>query len=214
MAQERVVEWIGEEESFPNRSRLTTIGNTLIYKHLLSTYGITYYAKDRLNKRQSQNASIYMYKPTDNVITFYHISFRVIEKNETNYRIRYNLKVDTNYKLIIERCGEVGEEYVEDLMIKTGNPEWIELVRVRREAKEEYLIEINRLNREQAREQAEEDHNDILERAQTELRREREMMAEFVEVFAPEPAIVPYLGSQLDLVSTPVPFVPEQPPNG
>ena len=54
---------------------------------------------------------------------------------------------------------------------------------------------------------------EALERAQTELRREREMMAQFVEVFAPEPAIVPHPGAQLDLVPTPVPFVPEQPPN-
>lgn len=46
------------------------------------------------------------------------------------------------------------------------------------------------------------------------LRRDREMMAQFVEVFAPEPELVPFPGAQLDLVPTPMPFVPEAPPNG
>jgi len=44
--------------------------------------------------------------------------------------------------------------------------------------------------------------------------RDRQMMAEFIEVFAPEPELVPYPGAQLDLVPTPMPFVPEAPPNG
>jgi hypothetical protein len=50
----------------------------------------------------------------------------------------------------------------------------------------------------------EEDLNDAFSRGQAELRREREMMAEFI---APPPS------AQLDLVSTPIPFIPEQPPN-
>ena len=44
--------------------------------------------------------------------------------------------------------------------------------------------------------------------------RDRQLMAEFIEVFAPEPELVPYPGAQLDLVPTPMPFVPEAPPNG
>lgn len=44
--------------------------------------------------------------------------------------------------------------------------------------------------------------------------RDREMMAQFIEAFAPEPELVPFPGSQLDLVPTPMPFVPEAPPNG
>lgn len=248
----RPVEWNGEED-FATRCRLTTIGNKIINKHLGSIYGVTYYAKDEYNKRNSiiggfggfLNNCIYVYKPTDNEITFYCISYSIINKTKNDFRIEYNMKVETNYEDIIKRCGEVGKGYIEDLMIETGIPQWIELVRVRREAEEEYLVERRRLAREQmvrddernirihqiqaeehreilARVQRaqEEDHNDILrqaqealERAQTELRREREMMAEFVEVFAPEPAIVPHFGDQLDLVPTPVPFVPEEPPN-
>lgn len=44
--------------------------------------------------------------------------------------------------------------------------------------------------------------------------RDREMMAQFIEAFAPEPELVPFPGAQLDLVPTPMPFVPEAPPNG
>lgn len=44
--------------------------------------------------------------------------------------------------------------------------------------------------------------------------RDREMMAQFIEAFAPEPELVPFPGAQLDLVPTPIPFVPEAPPNG
>jgi len=47
-----------------------------------------------------------------------------------------------------------------------------------------------------------------------ERERDREMMAQFIEAFAPEPELVPFPGSQLDLVPTPMPFVPEAPPNG
>lgn len=44
--------------------------------------------------------------------------------------------------------------------------------------------------------------------------RDHEMMAQFIEAFAPEPELVPFPGAQLDLVPTPMPFVPEAPPNG
>lgn len=243
--QERVVEWAGEED-FPNRCRKTTIGNKLLYKHIRSTYGVEYYAEDEYNKRnKGPNDDIVMCQTINNVTTFYCIKLRIIDNRANMFRIQYTMKVETNLERILGRTAEIQKDWIEDLMIESGNPEWIELVRVRREAKEEYLVEMRRLAREQmvrdeerniiihqiqaeehreflARVQRaqEEDHNDILrqaqealERAQTELRREREMMAEFVEVFAPEPAIVPHFGAQLDLVPTPVPFVPEEPPN-
>jgi hypothetical protein len=53
-----------------------------------------------------------------------------------------------------------------------------------------------------------------MQRAEMQRLRDRQLMAEFIEVSAPEPELVPYPGAQLDLVPTPMPFEPEAPPNG
>ena len=221
------------EHLFKDRCRLTTMGKVLLQNHGIGDNPL-FYAREKYNTRSGTNNEM-IYVCVHPGYDFYRIFIDIVynqEKIKGYFRVTYRIRRDEAYNMItfhmsdsnqvwwtramrdvpkirdkIQRDNENANIVMQERQARQANE------RREREQRGRELREREQ-QRSREREQRELEYNNNqneihrnnreIERVQAELRREREMMAEFV---APPP------GAQLDLVSTPVPFVPEQPPN-